>query len=35
MNATTLTLQSGHLAMLSHATEVSNFVEKAASSLKQ
>jgi pimeloyl-ACP methyl ester carboxylesterase len=34
MNATTLTLQSGHLAMLSHAAEVSNFVEKAASSLK-
>jgi pimeloyl-ACP methyl ester carboxylesterase len=34
MNATTLTLQSGHLAMLSHPTEVSNFVEKAASSLK-
>jgi len=34
MNATTLTLQSGHLAMLSHPAEVSNFVEKAASSLK-
>jgi pimeloyl-ACP methyl ester carboxylesterase len=34
MNATTLTLQSGHLAILSHSTEVSNFVEKAASSLK-
>jgi pimeloyl-ACP methyl ester carboxylesterase len=33
MNATTLTLQSGHLAMLSHPTEVSSFVEKAASSL--
>jgi hypothetical protein len=34
MNATTLTLQSGHLVMLSHPTEVSGFVEKAASSLK-
>jgi len=34
MNATTLTLQSGHLAMLSHPTDVSGFVEKAASSLK-
>ena len=34
MNATTLTLQSGHLAMLSHPTEVSSFVEKAANSLK-
>ena len=34
VNATTLTLQSGHLAMLSHPTEVSDFVEKAASSLK-
>ena len=34
MNATTLTLQSGHLAMLSHPTDVSNFIEQAASSLK-
>jgi pimeloyl-ACP methyl ester carboxylesterase len=34
MNATTLTLRSGHLAMLSHSTEVSDFVERAASSLK-
>jgi pimeloyl-ACP methyl ester carboxylesterase len=34
MNATTLTLQSGHLSMLSHPTDVSNFVESAASSLK-
>jgi pimeloyl-ACP methyl ester carboxylesterase len=34
MNATTLTLQSGHLAMISHAPEVSAFVEKAASSLQ-
>jgi pimeloyl-ACP methyl ester carboxylesterase len=34
MNATTLTLQSGHLAMLSHPTDVSSFIESAASSLK-
>jgi pimeloyl-ACP methyl ester carboxylesterase len=34
MNATKLTLQSGHLAMLSHPTDVSNFIEQAASSLK-
>lgn len=34
MNATTLTLQSGHLAMLSHPTDVSMFIENAASSLK-
>lgn len=34
MNATTLTLQSGHLAMLSHPTDVSTFIESAASSLK-
>lgn len=34
MNATMLTLQSGHLSMFSHPTEVSDFVEKAASSLK-
>ncbi len=34
MNATTLTLQSGHLSMISHSTEVTEFVEKAASSLK-
>jgi pimeloyl-ACP methyl ester carboxylesterase len=34
MNATTLTLASGHLAMLSHPTDVSGFIEKAASSLK-
>jgi pimeloyl-ACP methyl ester carboxylesterase len=35
INATTLTLKSGHLAMLSHPAEVSNFIEKAANSLKQ
>lgn len=34
MNATTLTLQSGHLAMISHAPDVSAFVEKAAGSLQ-
>ncbi len=34
MNATTLTLQSGHLSMVSHPTEVTDFVEKAAGSLK-
>jgi pimeloyl-ACP methyl ester carboxylesterase len=34
MNATTLTLSSGHLAMISHAAEVSTFVESAASSLQ-
>jgi pimeloyl-ACP methyl ester carboxylesterase len=34
MNATTITLQSGHLAMISHASDVSAFVEKAASSLQ-
>jgi pimeloyl-ACP methyl ester carboxylesterase len=34
MNATTITLQSGHLAMISHAAEVSEFIEKAASSLQ-
>jgi pimeloyl-ACP methyl ester carboxylesterase len=34
MNATTLALQSGHLAMISHAPEVSAFVEKAATSLQ-
>lgn len=34
MKATTLTLQSGHLSMLSHTAEVTAFVEKAASSLK-
>jgi len=34
MNATTLTLQSGHLSMLSHPTDVTTFVEGAASSLK-
>ncbi len=33
MNATTLALPSGHLAMISHAPEVSSFVEKAATSL--
>jgi pimeloyl-ACP methyl ester carboxylesterase len=35
INATTLTLKSGHLAILSHPTEVSNFIEKAANSLKR
>jgi len=35
MNATTLTLQSGHLAMISHAPDVSAFIEKSASSLQQ
>jgi pimeloyl-ACP methyl ester carboxylesterase len=34
MNATTLTLASGHLSMLSHPTDVTTFVEGAASSLK-
>ena len=34
MNATTITLQSGHLAMLSHPTEVSNLIETAATSLQ-
>ena len=34
INATTITLQSGHLAMISHAAEVSTFIEKAASSLR-
>ena len=34
INATTLTLPSSHVVMLSHPAEVSNFVEKAASSLK-
>ena len=34
MNATTLALPSGHLAMLSHPTEVTKFVETAATSLK-
>ena len=34
MNATTITLQSGHLALISHAAEVSAFIEKAASSLQ-
>jgi pimeloyl-ACP methyl ester carboxylesterase len=34
MKATTLTLQSGHLSMLSHTADVTAFVEKAASSLK-
>ncbi|WP_345945195.1 alpha/beta hydrolase [Granulicella sp. dw_53] len=34
MNATTLTLQSGHLAMISHAPDISALVEKAASSLQ-
>jgi pimeloyl-ACP methyl ester carboxylesterase len=34
MNATTITLQSGHLSMLSHPTDVSNFIESAATSLK-
>jgi hypothetical protein len=34
MNATTLTLQSGHLAMLSHPSDVASFIEKAATSLK-
>lgn len=34
MNATTIKLQSGHLAMISHAAEVSAFIEKAASSLQ-
>lgn len=34
MKATTLTLQSGHLSMISHTADVTDFVEKAASSLK-
>lgn len=34
MNATTIALQSGHLAMINHAAEVSAFIEKAASSLQ-
>jgi pimeloyl-ACP methyl ester carboxylesterase len=34
MNATTLALSSGHLAMLSHPTDVTKFVETAATSLK-
>jgi pimeloyl-ACP methyl ester carboxylesterase len=34
INATTLVLSSGHLAMLSHPTEVTQFVETAATSLK-
>jgi pimeloyl-ACP methyl ester carboxylesterase len=34
MNATTMTLPSGHLSMISHAPEVSAFVESAASSLQ-
>lgn len=33
MNATTITLQSGHLAMLSHPSEVTNLIETAATSL--
>lgn len=33
MNATTLTLASGHLAMLSHPADVTKFVETAATSL--
>ncbi|WP_181955722.1 hypothetical protein [Granulicella sp. WH15] len=33
MKAATLTLQSGHLSMLSHPAEVSSFEEKAACSL--
>lgn len=33
MKATTLTLQSGHLSMISHTPEVTAFVEQAASSL--
>jgi len=34
MNATTITLQSGHLAMLSHPSEVTDLIEKAAASLQ-
>lgn len=34
MNATTMTLQSGHLAMLSHPSEVTSFIETAATSLQ-
>jgi pimeloyl-ACP methyl ester carboxylesterase len=34
INATTITLQSGHLAMLSHPSEVTNFIETAATSLQ-
>lgn len=34
MSAKTLTLQSGHLSMLSHPTDVSTFIESAATSLK-
>jgi pimeloyl-ACP methyl ester carboxylesterase len=34
MNATTITLQSGHLAMLSHPSEVTNLIETAAASLQ-
>jgi pimeloyl-ACP methyl ester carboxylesterase len=34
MNATTITLASGHLSMISHPSDVSAFIEKAASSLQ-
>ncbi len=34
MNATTITLQSGHLAMISHAPGCISFHEKAATSLQ-
>lgn len=34
INATTITLQSGHLAMLSHPTEVTSLIETAATSLQ-
>jgi hypothetical protein len=34
MNVTTLALSSGHFAMLSHPTDVTKFVETAATSLK-
>ena len=34
MNATTITLSSGHLSLLSHPTDVTKFVETAATSLK-
>ncbi len=34
VNATTITLQSGHLAMLSHPSDVTNLIETAATSLQ-
>ena len=35
MNAKTIVLRSGHLSILSHSEQVSELVEKAASSLNQ